>query len=162
MYVAQQCFGSSDEGIEDVIYDSKAIRAFVSIDLARESAPDATMLLKFRNLLEAKELTRQIFVAINGHLVEKGLMMREETIVDATLIAPPPSTKNKDGKRDPEIHQSTKGNEWHFEMKAHIGVNAASGLVRTVVGTACNLFHVTQAHALLHGDEKAVLVGGGY
>lgn len=95
-----------DEGIEEVIYDSQAIRTFVGIDMSRESAPDATTLLKFRHLLESKELTRQIFDAINGHLAEKGLMMRERTIVDATLIAAPPSTKIKDGKRDPEMHQS--------------------------------------------------------
>ena len=120
MYVAQQCFGLSDEGIEDAIYDSQSIRAFVDIDLGRESAPDATTLLKFRRLLEAKGLTRQIFDTINGHLAEKGLMMREGTIVDATLIAAPPSTKNKDGKRDPEMHQSKKGNDWHFGMKAHV------------------------------------------
>ncbi len=162
MYVAQQCFGLSDEGIEDAIYDSQAIRAFVGIDLARDSAPDATTLLKFRHLLEAKELTRQIFDAINGHLAEKGLMMREGTIVDATLIAAPPSTKNKDGKRDPEMHQSKKGNDWHFGMKAHIGVDAASGLVHTVVGTAGNVSDVTQAHALLHGDETAALGDAGY
>jgi IS5 family transposase len=147
MYVAQQCFGLSDEGIEDAIYDSHAIHAFVGIDLGRESAPDATTLLKFRHVLEANELTRQIFDAINGHLAEKGLMMREGTIVDATLIAAPPSTKNKDGKRDPEMHQSKKGNDWHFGMKAHIGVDAASGLVHTVVGTARNVSDVTQAHA---------------
>lgn len=111
MYVAQQCFGLSDEGIEDAIYDSQAIRAFVGIDLNRESAPDATTLLKFRHLLEANGLTKKIFDTINGHLAEKGLMMREGTIVDATLIAAPPSTKNKDGKRDPEMHQSKKGND---------------------------------------------------
>jgi len=108
MYVAQQCFGLSDEGIEDAIYDSQSIRAFVGIDLGRESAPDATTLLKFRHLLEANGLTRQIFDTINGHLADKGLMMREGTIVDATLIAAPPSTKNKDGKRDPECTSRRK------------------------------------------------------
>ena len=162
MYVAQQCFGLSDEGIEDAIYDSQAIRGFVGIDLNRESAPDATTLLKFRRLLEANELTRKIFDSINAHLAEKGLMMREGTIVDATLIAAPPSTKNKDKKRDPEMHQSKKGNDWHFGMKAHIGVDAASGLVHTVVGTAGNVADVTQAHALLHGDEVAALGDAGY
>jgi len=162
MYVAQQCFGLSDEGIEDAIYDSQAIRAFVGIDLNRESAPDATTLLKFRHLLEAKCLTQKIFEAINAHLAAKGLMMREGTIVDATLIAAPPSTKNKDGKRDPEMHQSKKGNDWHFGMKAHIGVDAASGLVHTVVGTAGNVSDVTQAHALLHGDEVAAFGDAGY
>ena len=162
MYVAQQCFGLSDEGIEDAIYDSQAIRAFVGIDLNRESAPDATTLLKFRHMLEAKGLTQKIFEAINAHLAAKGLMMREGTIVDATLIAAPPSTKNKDGERDPEMHQSKKDNDWHFGMKAHIGVDAASGLVHTVVGTAGNVSDVTQAHALLHGDEVAAFGDAGY
>jgi IS5 family transposase len=162
MYVAQQCFGLSDEGIEDAIYDSQAIRGFVGIDLNRESAPDATTLLKFRHLLEAKGITRQIFDTINGHLADKGLMMREGTIVDATLIAAPPSTKNKDGERDPEMHQSKKGNDWHFGMKAHIGVDAASGLVHTLIGTAGNVSDVTQAHALPHGDETAALGDAGY
>lgn len=162
MYVAQQCFGLSDEGMEDAIYDSQAIRGFVGIDLNRESAPDATTLLKFRRLLENNELTRKIFETINGHLAAKGLMMREGTIVDATLIAASPSTKNKDKKRDPEMHQSKKGNDWHFGFKAHIGVDAASGLVHTVIGTAGNVSDVTQAHALLHGDEVAALGDAGY
>ena len=162
MYVAQQCFGLSDEGIEDAIYDSQAIRGFVGIDLNRESAPDATTLLKFRRLLEKNELTRKIFETINGHLAAQGLMMREGTIVDATLIAASPSTKNKDKKRDPEMHQSKKGNDWHFGLKAHIGVDAASGLVHTVIGTAGNVSDVTQAHALLHGDEIAAMGDAGY
>jgi IS5 family transposase len=162
MYVAQQCFGLSDEGIEDAIYDSQAIRAFVGIDLNRESAPDATTLLKFRRLLEKHELTRMIFETINEHLAAQGLMMREGTIVDATLIAASPSTKNKDKKRDPEMHQSKKGNDWHFGLKAHIGVDSASGLVHTVIGTAGNVSDVTQAHALLHGDEVAAMGDAGY
>ncbi|RJG11717.1 IS5 family transposase [Massilia cavernae] len=162
MYVAQQCFGLSDEGIEDAIYDSQAIRGFVGIDLNRESAPDATTLLKFRRLLEKNELTRKIFDTINGHLAEKGLIMREGTIVDATLIAASPSTKNKDKKRDAEMHQSKKGNDWHFGLKAHIGVDATSGLTHTVVVTAGNVSDVTQAHALLHGDEVAALGDAGY
>ena len=162
MYVAQQCFGLSDEGIEDAIYDSQAIRGFVGIDLNRESAPDATTLLKFRRLLEKNELTPKIFDAINGHLAEKGLIMREGTIVDATLIAASPSTKNKDKERDPEMHQSKKGNDWHFGLKAHIGVDAASGLTHTVVVTAGNVGDVTQAHALLHGDEVAAMGDAGY
>ena len=109
MYFAQQCFGLAEEGIEDAIYDSQAIRAFVGIDLTHESAPDATTLLKFRRLLENNKLTRRISDEINGHLAGKGLLMREGTIVDATLIAAAPSTKNKDGERDPEMHQSKKG-----------------------------------------------------
>ncbi|MFS2017172.1 IS5 family transposase [Massilia sp. CT11-108] len=162
MYVAQQCFGLSDEGIEDAIYDSQAIRGFVGIDLTHESAPDATTLLKFRRLLEKHNLTRRIFDEINGHLASKGLMMREGTIVDATLIAAPPSTKNRDEKRDPEMHQSKKGKNWFFGMKAHIGVDAKSGLTHTLVTTAGNVSDVTQAHNLLHGDEKMVFGDAGY
>lgn len=162
MYLAQQCFGLSDEGMEDAIYDSQAIRRFVGIDLARESAPDATTLLKFRRLLEAQGLTKQLFETINAHLAEKGLMMREGTIVDATIIAAPPSTKNRANARDPEMHQAKKGNQWHFGMKAHIGADIDSGLVHTVVGTAANVADVTQAHALLHGKETDVLADAGY
>ena len=162
MYVAQQCFGLSDEGIEDAIYDSQSIRHFVGIDLAREPGPDATTLLKFRRLLEPHGLTKRIFETINGHLAQKGLMMREGTIVDATIIAAPPSTKNRDKARDPAMHQAKKGNAWHFGMKAHIGVDLESGLVHTLVGTAANVSDVTQAHALLHGDETDALGDSGY
>ena len=162
MYIAQQCFGLSDEGIEDAIYDSQAIRGFVGIDLTHESAPDATTLLKFRRLLEKHNLTRRIFDEINGHLASRGLMMREGTIVDATLIAAPPSTRNRDEKRDPEMHQSKKGKNWFFGMKAHIGVDAKSGLTHTLVTTAGNVSDVTQTHNLLHGDEKMVFGDAGY
>jgi IS5 family transposase len=162
MYIAQQCFGLSDEGIEDAIYDSQSIRAFVGVDLTHESAPDATTLLKFRRLLEKHQLTRRIFDEINGHLASKGLLMREGTIVDATLIAAPPSTKNRDEKRDPEMHQSKKGKTWHFGMKAHIGVDAKSGLAHTLVTTAGNVSDVTQTHKLLHGDETMVFGDAGY
>ena len=162
MYVAQQCFGLSDEGIEDAIYDSQSIRRFVGIDLGREDAPDATTLLKFRRLLETHELTRKIFETINRQLAEKGLLMREGTIVDATLIAAPPSTKNRDKARDPDMHQTKKGNQWYFGMKAHIGVDADSGFVHTVLATSANVADVTEAHALLHGEEHAVLGDAGY
>jgi transposase, IS5 family len=162
MYIAQQCLGLSDEGIEDAIYDIQSVRRFVGIDLRHESAPDATTLLKFRRLLEQSQLTRRVFEEIKVHLASKGLTMREGTIVDATLIAAPPSTKNRDGERDPEMHQSKKGNDWHFGMKAHVGVDMATGLVHSVVGTAGNVADVTQAHALLHGGETAVLGDAGY
>ena len=162
MYIAQQCFGLSDEGIEDALYDSQAIRRFVGIDLGRESAPDATTLVKFRRLLEAHKLTERIFEAIKTHLADKGLLLREGTIVDATLIAAPPSTKNAEKKRDPEMHQTKKGNQWYFGMKAHIGVDADSGLTHTLVTTAANLGDVTQAHALLHGQEQEVYADAGY
>ena len=162
MYVAQQCFGLSDEGIEDALYDSQAIRRFVGVDLAREAAPDATTLLKFRRLLEDHGLTGAIFQTINAHLAQQGLLLREGTLIDATLIAAPPSTKNRDRARDPAMHQAKKGNQWHFGMKAHIGVDLDSGLVHTVVGTAAHVADVTQAHALLHGQETAVLGDAGY
>ncbi|MEQ1527665.1 MAG: IS5 family transposase [Gallionella sp.] len=162
MYVAQQCFGLSDEGIEDALYDSQAIRRFVGINLNREAAPDATTLLKFRRLLEEQHLTESIFNTINAHLADKGLFLREGTIVDATLIAAPPSTKNKSGERDAQMHQTKKGNQWHFGMKAHIGVDAQSGLVHTLIGTAANVHDVTQAQALLHGEETDVFGDAGY
>jgi IS5 family transposase len=162
MYIAQQCFGLSDEGIEDALYDSQAIRRFVGIDLSCEAAPDATTLLKFRRLLETHQLTESIFSAINAHLAEQGLLLRAGTIVDATIIAAPSSTKNQDGKRDAEMHQTKKGNQWYFGMKAHIGVDAQSGLVHSVIGTAANVSDVTQAQALLHGDETEVFGDAGY
>ena len=122
--------------------------------MGREAAPDATTLLKFRHFLEENQLAERIFTTIKAHLAEKGLMLRQGTIVDATIIAEPSSTKNREGQRDPEMHQTKKGNQWHFGMKAHIGVDAESGLVHTVIGTAANVNDVTQAQALLHGDEK--------
>ena len=162
MYVAQQSFGLSDEGIEDAIYESQGIRGFVGIDLNRESAPAATTLLKFRRLLETHGLTMRIFVAINVHLAQKGQLLRAGTIVDATLIAAPPPTKNRDKVRDPEMHQVKKGNQWHFGMKAHIVVDVDSGLVHTVVATAANVADVPQTRALLHGEETVVLGDAAY
>jgi len=162
MYIVQQCFGFSDEGAEDAVYDSQAIRRFVGIDLNREAAPDATTLLKFRHLLEAHRLTESIFAAINTHLAERGLFLREGTIVDATLIAAAPSTKNREGKRDSEMHQTKKGKQWHFGMKVHIGADAQSGLLHTLIGTPAYVHDVTQAQALLHGDETDVFGDAGY
>jgi IS5 family transposase len=162
MVVAQQCFGLSDEGIEDALYDSQAIRRFVGIDLAREAAPDATTLLKFRRRLEDQGLTGVIFATINDHLAEQGLLLREGTLVDATLIAAPPSTKNRDRARDPDMHSAKKGQQWHFGMKAHIGVDADSGLVHTLVTTPANVHDVTQAPALLHGQERYAAGDAGY
>lgn len=162
MYCLQQWYGLADEALEDALYDSQALRDFVGIDLSRQSVPDATTLLKFRHLLQADDLTRALFDEINAHLAEQGLPMRAGTIVDATIIAAPSSTKNADGKRDPEMHQTKKGKQWHFGMKAHIGVDAESGLVHSVVGTAANVNDVTQAGALLHGDETAAFGDAGY
>jgi IS5 family transposase len=162
MYCLQQWYGLADEALEDALYDSQAMRDFVGIDLSRESVPDATTLLKFRRLLLANDLTKALFDEINAHLAEQGLLMRAGTIVDATIIAAPSSTKNAGNARDPEMHQSRKGNAWHFGMKAHIGVDASSGLVHTVVGTAANVSDVTQAGALLHGDKTTAHGDAGY
>ncbi len=162
MYVAQQCFNLSDEGIEDAVYDSQAIRRFVGIDLSREDAPDATTLLQFRRLLERHDLTRVIFERINAHLQERGLLLREGTVVDATLIAAPPSTKNENKARDPEMHQTKKGNQWYFGMKAHVGADAVTGLVHTVKGTAANVSDVSQVPDLLHSEEDSLHGDAGY
>jgi transposase, IS5 family len=162
MYVAQQCFGLSDEGTEDALYDSQAIRRFVGIDLSCEAAPDATTLLKFRRLLEQHGLTRRIFEVIKAHMADKGLILREGTIVDATIIAAPPSTKNREKARDEEMHQTKKGNQYYFGMKAHIGVDANSGIVHSLTTTAANAGDVTQTHKLLHGQEKDVFADAGY
>ena len=162
MYLVQQCLGLSDEGMEDAVYDSQAIRSFLGIDLAREAAPDATTLLKFRRLLERHGLTQAIFGAINAHLSARGLLLREGSIVDATIISAPSSTKNARGERDPEMHQTKKGQQWYFGMKAHIGVDRDSGLVHTVVGTPAHVSDVTVGHRLLHGQERSVLADAGY
>ena len=162
MYLAQQCFGLSDEGMEDALYDSQAIRRFVGIDLTHERAPDATTLLKFRRLLEQHDLTRRLLETLNVHLAANGLFMLIGSVVDATLIAAPSSTKNKEGERDPEMHQTKKGNQWYFGMKAHIGVDMDSGLVHSLVGTAANVADVTRAHELLHGEETVVFGDAGY
>jgi IS5 family transposase len=170
MYLLQQWYGLADEALEDAIYDSQALRDFVGIDLSRESAPDATRLLQFRNLLLAGDLTKAMFEEINAHLHQQGLLMRAGTIVDATIIAAPSSTKNASGERDPEMvsregaqrRTAKKGNQWHHGMKAHIGVDAESGLVHTVVSTAANVSDVTQAGALLHGKETEAFGDAGY
>ena len=117
MYFLQQWYSLSDEGLEDAIYDNQAMRDFVGIDLSREQVPDATTLLKFRRRLEDNQLTQAIFEQVNAHLGEHGLLMREGTLVDATIIAAPPSTKNKANERDPEMHQTKKGNQWHYGMR---------------------------------------------
>lgn len=162
MYCLQQWYGLADEALEDALYDSQALRDFVGIDLSREPVPDATTLLKFGRLLQDNDLTRALFDEINAHLAEQGLLMRAGTIVDATIIAAPSSTKNAQNTRDPEMHQTKKGNQWHFGMKAHVGVDAESGLVHTVIGTAANVADVTQAGALLHGQETVAFGDAGY
>lgn len=162
IYFLQQWYSLADEALEDALYDSQAMRTFAGIDLSAEAVPDATTLLKFRHLLERRELTKEIFEEVATLLSERRLLMKEGTIVDATIIAAPSSTKNAKRERDPEMHQTKKGNEWHFGMKAHIGVDAKSGLVHSVSGTAANVADIAQAHAVLHGEEKEVYADAGY
>ena len=162
MYCLQQWYSLADEALEDALYDSQALRDFVGIDLSRESVPDATTLLKFRRLLQDNDLTRALFDEINAHLTDQGLLMRAGTIVDATIIAAPSSTKNEGKTRDPDMHQTKKGNQWFFGMKAHIGVDAESGIVHSVVATAANVGDITQAGALLHGEEEVAFGDAGY
>ena len=161
MHAAQQCLGLSDEGIEDATYDSAAIRDLVGVDPNWGAAPDAPNLTKLCRLLEAHDLARRIFEIINAHLAAQGMMMREGMNVDATLIAAPPSTNNECRQRDPEMHQSKKGNDWLFGMEAHIGTDATSGLVHTLTGMAGNVADVAPAHALLHDAETIVLADAG-
>jgi IS5 family transposase len=162
VYFVQQWYGLSDEGVEDAITDSQALRTFVGIDLVREAVPDATTLLQFRRLLEQHDLTRTLLETINAKLSAQGLLMREGTIVDATILAAAPSVKNKDKARDPDMHQTKKGNQWYFGMKAHIGVDAESGLVHSLTGTAANVADVTETAKLLHGQEQTVFLDAGY
>ncbi len=162
MYFLQQWYGLADEALEDTLYDSQAMQGFARIDLAAEGVPDATTLLKFRRLLETHDLCKGLFTAINADLTARGLMMREGTLVDATLIAAPPSTKNKEKKRDPEMHQTRKGQQWYFGMKAHIGADRDSKLVHTVVVTAANVADITKTAELLHGQERQVHADAGY
>lgn len=162
IYFLQQWYGLADEALEDALYDSQALRGFAGIDLNHDRVPDATTLLKFRHWLERHDLTRALFDDVAVMLEERGLLMRQGTIVDATIIAAPPSTKNKSKSRDPEMHQTKKGNQWHFGMKAHIGVDVASGVVHTLTGTAANEADINQMAALLHGQEAAVFADAGY
>jgi IS5 family transposase len=162
LHFLQQWYGLADEALEDALYDSQALRSFAGIDLSVAAVPDATTVMNFRHWLEEHDLTRVLFDEVGAMLEERGLLMRQGTIVDATIIAAPPSTKNKKKARDPEMHQTKKGNQWHFGMKAHIGVDVASGLVHTVVGTAANEADINQMAAVLHGAEEDVFADAGY
>lgn len=162
VYFLQQWYGLADEALEDALYDSQALQHFAGIELSTGGVPDATTLLNFRHLLETNDLCKGLFSAINADLSARGLLLREGTLVDATLIAAPPSTKNKDKKRDPEMRQTKKGNQWYFGMKAHIGADRDSKLVHTVVVTAANVADITKTAELLHGAEKQVHADAGY
>ncbi|MEO7148422.1 MAG: IS5 family transposase [Rhodanobacteraceae bacterium] len=162
IHFLQQWYALSDPAVEEALYDSAAMRRFVGIDLGREASPDETTVCKFRHLLEQHGLAAKLFAAVGGHLERHGMKLSRGTIVDATIIAAAPSTKNRDKARDPEMHQTKKGNQWYFGMKAHIGVDVNTGLTHTVTSTAANVADVTQTDKLLHGKETRVYADAGY
>lgn len=161
IHFLQQWFGLSDQAMEEALFDVPLYREYAGLSSV-DRIPDRVSILRFRHLLEEHQLAPQILAVVNATLADKGLMLKQGTVVDATLIAAPSSTKNQDGERDPEMHQTKKGHQWYFGMKAHIGVDADSGLVHTVVGTAANVNDVTQAGALVHGQETDVYADAGY
>jgi len=162
IHFLQQWFNLSDPGMEEALYDTPMFREFAGLDAGEDHLPDESTILRFRHLLEAHNLSIQILATVNATLTAKGLLLKQGTVVDATLIAAPSSTKNSSGERDPEMHQTKKGNQWHFGMKAHAGVDADSGLVHTVTATAANAHDITQASELLHGQETDVFADSGY
>jgi IS5 family transposase len=162
MYLLQAWFNLSDEGIEDAIYDSYAFRTFMKLDFTTEQAPDATTLCKFRKLLVDNQIATDIFHTIQDFLAQHGRIMRGGTVVDATIIDAPSSTKNAGGSRDPEMRQTRKGSQWRFGMKTHVGVDAGTGFVHTVTATAANAHDVTEAHKLIRDDDEVVYGDSGY
>jgi transposase, IS5 family len=156
IYFLQQWFNLSDPGVEEALYDSVSMRSFAKIDLGREPVPDETTVCKFSHLLERHKLGPDMLREVNAHLKQSGVKIANGTIVDATIIHAPSSTKNSSGKRDPEMHQTKKGNEWYFGMKAHIGVDSRSRLVHSVVATPANVHDSRVLPDLLHGDETRV------
>lgn len=161
VHLMQNWFALSDPSMEEALYEIASLRSFAGLKLS-EPIPDETTILNFRHLLEEYDLAEDILKQVNAHLVRKGLLLKRGSIVDATIIAAPSSTKNAEGQRDPEMHQTRKGEQWHFGMKAHIGVDADSGLVHTVTTTAANEADVTQVADLLHGKEEDVYADSGY
>jgi IS5 family transposase len=162
IHFMQQWFGLSDPAMEEALYDVPLYREFAGLDEGMTRLPDESTILRFRHLLETHGLAAQMLTLVNEILSEKGLMLKAGSAVDATLISAPSSTKNGSGKRDPEMHQTKKGNQWYFGMKAHVGVDAESGLVHTVIGTAANVHDINEAEALLHGQETDVYADAGY
>ena len=161
VHFIQQWFSLSDPAMEEAFFDTPLYREFAQLD-AHGRLPDESTILRFRHRLEKHKLADQILATVNDLLTEQGLLLRAGTAVDATLIAAPSSTKNQDKARDPEMHSSQKGNQWHFGMKAHIGVDAHSGLVHTVRGTSGHVADVTEGNSLLHGGETDAFGDAGY
>ncbi len=162
IHLLQNWFALSDPAMEEALYEITSLRQFAQLSLTQGCIPEDTTIMNFRHLLEKHGLASGILAVINDHLGNRGLSLRQGTIVDATIIHAPSSTKNQDGKRDPEMRQAKKGNQYYFGMKAHIGADAESGLVHSVVGTAANVADVTQVDQLLHGEENVVCADAGY
>jgi transposase, IS5 family len=156
IYFLQQWFNLSDPAVEEALYDSAVMRSFVGIDLGREPVPDETTVCKFRHLLEQHQLGGQMLEAVNLHLQSQGVRITTGTIVDATIIHAPSSTKNREQKRDPEMHQTRKGKQWYFGMKAHVGVDSKTKLIHTALVTAAHVADATVLPELLHGEETRV------
>lgn len=156
IHCLQQGFNLSDPAVEEALYDSRAMRQFVGIDLGREPVPDETTICKFRHLLEAHQVGERLFARIGEYLAAQGMKVSRGTIVDATIIAAPSSTKNRQKERDPEMHQTKKGNQWYFGMKAHLGVDSRTKLIHSVAATAANMHDSQVLPDLLHGQETRV------
>ena len=161
IHIVQLCYNLSDPAMEDLLYEAESVRRFAGLRLT-EPLPDESTILHFRHLLERHQLGQGLFEEIKGHLEEQGVRLWERTIVDATIIEAPSSTKNSTGERDPEMRQVKKGNQYYFGMKLHIGVDAKTGMVHSMVATPANVHDVTQAGNLLHGGEKQVWGDAGY
>ena len=162
MYLLQVWFSLSDEGVEDAIYDSYAMRRFMGLDFAVEQVPDATTLLHFRHLLEEHRLGEKLLAAQNEIFEQEGWIMRGGSIVDATIIAAPSSTKNATGERDPQMRQTKKGNQWYFGMKAHIGADAGTGYVHSVTVTGANVHDLDEVVNLVRDDDGVAYTDAGY
>ncbi|MDQ2834301.1 MAG: IS5 family transposase [Acidobacteriota bacterium] len=161
-YFVQQWFNLSDPGVEEALYESPVLQRFAGVDLGAAPAPDETTVCRFRHLLEKHDLCGMMLEAVNIHLEAKGIKIATGTIVDATILHAPSSTKNASGERDPEMHQTKKGNQWYFGLKAHTGVDAKEGTVHSVVTTAANVADSRVLPDLLHGEERKVWGDGGY
>ena len=161
IHIVQVCHNLSDPAMEDLLYEAESVRRFAGLRLS-EPIPDESTVLHFRHLLERHNLGQGLFAEIKDHLAERGVRLREGTIVDATIIEAPSSTKNRRGQRDPEMRQVKKGNQYHFGMKLHIGVDADTGVVHSLSATSANVHDVTEAHGLLHGGEQQIWGDAGY
>jgi IS5 family transposase len=162
IHLMQQWYDLSDPAMEDALIEVPTMRRFAGIDLISERIPDETTILGFRHLLEKHDLGKQIFETVKAHLKANGMAMKQGTIIDATLIAAPSSTKNRKGERDPEMHQTRKGKQWYFGMKVHVGVDKDNGLIHSIETTSANVHDLTPAAELLHGKETVVYADAGY